>query len=300
MTNCYVDHFTYMRSPSGLEVASLLGNSMRLSNLHVVGATTLSVTPATTVDLLQYDRITIFDGPNSEVVMVNADTQQPTSSIVIQSPGLQFQHAAGTPCCSDGPLGSLADQLMQASSWWEQDFTYQSLFQATYTGEVLSLPSMQASIDNQRMLVFRPHHFPVTAVSSMVLQAIQSQTMTLDATQAFIDGNQQYVRVPVLNAVGPSSQVFFPQQPFNRTKQQWLTISYTAGYAASALPLDIISAVISLASELLARRQNPTGADQIDFADKHLVQTLRGDQTGESLHLKNARRIAARYKLRSM
>ena len=299
MVNCYISQFDYLRSPSGLESASLLGNSMRISTLALAGAVSFTVTPVTTVQLNLYDRITIFDGPNSEVVIVAGTTNAGSGNIGIQAPGLQFQHAAGTPCCSDGVLGSLADQIVDASAWLESEFTFQALFQATYTGEILPLPSMQASFDNQNMLVFRPKHFPVTAVSSIVLSTLQSNPVTFDATQAFIDANQQTVRVPSLRASG-ASQVFYPNQYMSRNRNMWLTIGYTAGYQVSAMPPDIRQAVILLVSAILSRRQNPTGADQIDFADKRLVATMRGDTTGESLLVKEARKKVSRYKVRSM
>lgn len=296
MPNTYIDFFQYQRSPSGLETASLLGNSMRLSTTANAGALALNNTPNLVVQLNLYDPVTIFDGPNSEVVLVAATAAAGNSSFTIQAPGLQFQHAAGTPMCSNGVLGSLADQIVDACAWLEADFTYQPLFAATYT-ETLPMPSMQASIDTQNMLLFRPKHFPVTAVSAISIAAIQGQGMVLDATQAFIDANQQYVRVPVLNATGPASQVYFPQMPFNRQQQQWLTITYTAGFVPSALPADIRDAAVLLTSVILSRRQNPTGADQIDFADKKLVATLRGDNTGEGLLVKEARHKLRRYKV---
>jgi len=302
MVNTYISHFDYQRSPSGLESASLLGNSMRLSGLHTAGAVTLLVVPNTTVALNQYDRITIFDGPNSEVViMASSPNPNPgANSITIQSPGLQFQHAAGTPCCSDGVLGSLADQIVDASDWLETDFTFQALFQATYTGEILPIPSIQASISNRNALIFRPKHFPVIAISSITLQVEQGQATTIDTAQAFIDANQQYVKVPVIKMTGTQSQVFFPRQSMSRNQDMWLTISYTAGFQPSAMPSGVRDAVILLVSDILSRRQNPTGADQIDFADKRLITTLRGDQSGESLLVKNARKKAAKYKVRSM
>lgn len=294
MVNCYLSQFDFARNPSGLEYQSLLGNSLRFSAIGHVGDTTLNNTPTLTVQLNPYDRVTIFDGPNTEVVVVAAQANVGSSSFTIQSPGLQYQHAAGIPLCSDGVLGSLADQLVNASSDLE-DICNQSVFQQTWTGEVLALPSMQASIDTQSMLVFRPKHYPVTAVSAMQLNAIQAQPLVLDPTQVFIDVNQQIVKVPVLNATGPVSQVYFPQQSLNRTQQQWLTISYTAGFAPASLPGEIIDAACLLVAEILARRQNPTGADQIDFADKRLITTLRGDMSGESLWVKQARRKLHRY-----
>jgi hypothetical protein len=293
MTNCYISQFDYQRSPSGLESSSLIGNSMRLSALATIGTTSLSVTPATTVDLKQFDRITIFDGPNSEVVIVNADTNQPSTSVPLQT-GTLFQHAANTPMCSDGILGSLADQIMDASAELEA-IAYQSLFQATYTNEVLQLPSMDASITNRNILMFRPKHIPVTALSSIVLQQRQNATTTFDPTQAFIDASQQYVKIPVLNGVGPSGQVFWPQQPMDRTADQWLTISYTAGFAPSALPADIRDAAVLLTSDILSRRYNPTGADSLTENRKTLVAVLRGDFSGESLFYKQARRKLSKY-----
>ena len=293
MVNTYISHFDYQRSPSGLESASLLGNSLRLSQAAIVGANSLVVTPPTTVTLNQDDRITIFDAGNSEIVTVGAAGATVGSTSIPISP-LQFAHAARTPCCSDGILGSLADQITDACAELEA-IAYEVVIQATYTGEVLSMPTMDACIDNQGMLLFRPKHIPITALSSMTLQSIQSQVMTLDATQAFIDSSGQFVRVPVLNATGPSSQVFFPQQPFNRQKQQWLTISYTAGFAASALPADIRDAAVLLTSDILARRYNPTAADQLTENRKTLVAVLRGDFSGQSLFYKQAKRKLSKY-----
>lgn len=299
MTNCYIDFYQYRRSPSGLESDSLLGNAMRLSALTSAGATSLPVTPATTQDLHQYDQVTIFDGPNSEVVQVNIDSNMPIASIPLVA-GTQFQHAAGTPCCSDGPLGSLADQIVDASAWLEADFTYQPLFQATYTNEVLPLPTMRASITNKNALLFRPMHFPVTALLSVSLQQQQGNATPIDITQAFIDATQQYVKIPVINATGTQSQVIFPQLPMDRTADQWITISYTAGFTQAQLPPDIRDVAVLLTSVILSRRQNPTGADSIDFADKKLVATLRGDNTGEGLLVKEARRKASRYKVKAI
>ena len=298
MTNTYISHFEYQRSPSGLEYSSLLGNSMRLSAGALLGATTLAITPAITVDLHQYDRITIFDGPNSEVVTVSADTNQPATSIPLQA-GTIFAHGATTPLCSDGILGSLADQIMDASAELEA-IAFTPLFQATYTGEVLTVPSMDATIDNQRMLLFRPKHIPVTAISSVQLNSIQGQPFTLDATQAFVDASAQFVRIPVLNLTGTQSQVFFPQQPMNRQAQQWLTISYTAGFTPSALPNDIRDAACLLVSDILSRRQNPTGADMVTLGKKSLVNVIRGDFSGQGLLYKQAKRKLAKYARRPL
>lgn len=49
MTNTYITPLEYLRGNSGQETASLVGNVLRLSSALTAGATTLSVTPVTTV-----------------------------------------------------------------------------------------------------------------------------------------------------------------------------------------------------------------------------------------------------------
>lgn len=80
----------------------------------------------------------------------------------------------------------------------------------------------------------------------------------------------------------------------------WATIGYTAGFAPSALPPAIRDGAALLVSEILSRRQNPTQADVIMLGRKSLVATMRGDQSGESLFVKQAMRKLARYKVRAM
>ena len=88
---------------------------MRFTSIGHVADTTLKNTPNLTVQLNAYDQVTIFDEPNSEVVIVAAQANVNATSFTIQAPGLQFQHAAGIPMCSNGVLGSLADQIVDAS-----------------------------------------------------------------------------------------------------------------------------------------------------------------------------------------
>lgn len=289
--NTYLSHFDLMRSPTGLDYQTLLGNSTRLANNHAQGLTTLTV-PAIAVALNQYDRITIFDANNSEVVTVEAAAPVNSTSITI-SP-LQFSHAVGTPACSDNAMSllSLADQIVDASDWIE-DICNQSLWFNTWT-EILPMPTMEAAIDNQMNLFFRPRHFPVLSVTSIQMQSQQANPITFDATQAFIDANQQYVRVPTLTQVG-QTQAIWPGQPMNRVTNMWLTITYTAGFQPGSLPNNVRDAAILLVSEILSRRQNPTGADQINLGGKNIISVLRGDASGETLLVKNAKKKLARY-----
>lgn len=294
----YISHFDYIRSPSGLETASLLGNSLRLSSAAIAGATSLSVTPNTTVALAVNDRLTIFDGASSEVVFVAGTTNTGSSGITIQSPGLQYAHAQYTPLCSDGVLGSLADQIINASTWLET-ICQQSLLQATYTNETLRMPSMRASIDAQGQLNFRPRHFPITAENGITIITNSGVANTYDATQCIIATDHQIVSVPWLVATGNQSSnanIWLSPAP-SRQQTMWLQITYTAGYAQAAIPGDVKDAAILLVSDMLSRRQNPTGASSISLGDKSLQAGSR-DTSGESDLVKRAKQILVNYSIK--
>src|SRR5260370_41993404 len=101
----YIDCFQFMRATTGLEIASLLGNTGRLSSAVIAGATSLPVAPNTTVPRSQLDNLTIFDGPNSEQVMVGANIAANQPSIPLLQP-LTFAHAQYVTYCTDGPSGT--------------------------------------------------------------------------------------------------------------------------------------------------------------------------------------------------
>ena len=297
MSVSYLSHFDYLDAPAGLETASLLGNSLRLSSAVVAGATALPVTPNTTINLSQFDKITLYDGPNSEVVQVASTTSSGASSIPLLAPGLAFNHAQYTPCSSKGILGDIGAEILKASGWVE-NITRQSLFSQSYT-ETLRMPTMRASIDNQNVLVFRPGHYPVTALSAISMGTNTSTFVSYDPAQAIIDANE-LVTVPQLLATGSGSSTYsLIAQQVSRQQNAYLTITYTAGFAQNALPGDIRDAAILLTSDLLSRRQNPTGADDIGLGDKHLTATLRGDKSGDSLLVKHASFILSNYTVRA-
>jgi hypothetical protein len=95
--------------------------------------------------------------------------------------------------------------------------------------------------------------------------------------------------------VGSSSPATWPGQPLSRRTKAWVTITYTAGFTPATMPGIISDTAILLLSSILSRRQNPTGADQINLADKNLVTTLRGDPSGDSLLVKEVKQNLARY-----
>lgn len=291
----YVSWFDYSNAPEGLEYASLLGNALRLSNAVIAGATSLPVTPNTTVALAQFDLITVYDGLNSEQVQVASATAPGASSIPLLT-GLQFNHAQYTPCSSKGVLGDLGGEILKASAWVE-NITRQSLWSTTQL-ETLRLPSMRASIDNQQVLTFRTKQYPVTAIVSLFIGPNLSTLQQYDQSQAIVDANEM-VTVPQLIATGAGSSTYsLVMQQVSRTMNAYLQVTYTAGYTSANMPADIKDAAVLLTNELLARRTNPVGADQFDLADKRIVAALRGDATGDSLLIKKAKFLLSNYTLR--
>jgi hypothetical protein len=303
MSVSYISHLDYINAPEGLETVSLLGNSMRLSNVVIAGATTLPVIFAsgggtsTMVDLYQFDKITIYDGLSTETVMVAADTTFPATSIPLLSPGFQYAHAQYTPCSSRGILGDIGSEILKASSILE-NITKQSLWSTSQT-EILRMPSMRASIDNQQVLTFRTKQYPITAINTLSIGANLNVMQPYDPTQAIIDANE-LVTVPQLIAQGSGSSTYsIVQQQVSRTMNAYLQVGYTAGYTALTMPDDVRDAAILLTNSLLSRRDNPTGADQISEGKGSIVTTLRGDQSGDSLLVKQAKFILSNYTLRT-
>ncbi len=303
----YISHVEYLNAPEGLETSSLLGNSMRLSSAGVAGATSLPIIPAsggtgTMADLNQFDQITLYDGLSAEVVLVSAATTFPATSIPIMAPigatyaGLQFNHAQYTPCSSPGTIGDLGGEILKASAWLE-NITKQSLWATTQT-ETLRMPTQRASIDNQNVLTFRTKQYPITAITGLTIQTIVGNQITYDPTQAIIDANE-YVTVPQLIGTGSGSSTWNVQwQQVSRSQNAYLNVTYTAGYTASTMPMDVRDACVLLTSALLSRRDNPGGFDSVKEGQGMIVATLRGDTSGENLLVKQAKQILAAYTLR--
>ncbi len=294
MSSTYIDYIQYQRMPNGVALGGYLGNSMRLSGSVVAGATTLSVTPATTVDLHQYDQIYIFDGLNSEIVTVNTDTNFPATSITLQS-GTVYAHAANIPLCSDGTQGSLGMQLFAAGQWIE-DICRQSLYVSTYSNEILSMPTMRASIDEQQTLWLRPRHFPITGFSAISIAIGNVTAISYDPTQAIIDSDRQVVQIPALVPL-PSSGSQPPYSlypmPISRATKATVTITYNSGWPN--LPPTIQRACALLTNQCFVELANAVGADQIVQGKRNVIFTLRGDPSGESLLVKQARKLLQPY-----
>jgi hypothetical protein len=296
VTVSYISWLEYTDAPEGLEFSTLLGNGMRLSVAGNAGDTTLAVTPPTSVDLHQFDKVTLYDGLSSEVVTVAADALSPVTSITLLVPGLQFAHAQYTPCSSKGILGDLGGEILKASAMLE-NITKQSLWSTTQT-ETLRMPSMRASIDNQQILTFRTKQYPIVTINTMFIGPNLSTLQQYDQSQCIIDANE-LVTVPQLIASGSGSSTYsLVQQKVSRKQNAYLQVNYTAGYTTATLPSDVKDAAVLLTNALLARRDNPAGMDQVTEGGGSIVATLRGDQSGESLLIKGARSILSNYALR--
>lgn len=302
MTVSYIDHIFYTNSPEGLETASLLGNSLRLSSAVVAGATSLPIMPAgsggtsTNTDVSQFDLVTIYDGLNSEQVMVASDTTFPASSITLLAPGCVYAHAQYTPCSSKGVMGDLGTEILKASAWLE-NITRQSLWSTSQT-EVMNMPSMRASIDNQQILRLRTKQYPITAVTALTIQTNTSDAIAYDATQAFIDANES-ISVPQLITTGSGSSTYSIITPqVSRQMNAYVSVTYTAGYTSATMPMDVKDAAVLLTSALIARRLNPAGADGYDLGDRRIQATQRGDASPDSLLVKTAKGLLSNYTLR--
>jgi len=298
LTNTYVDAITYQKAATGVSLTTLAGNIGRIQ-VCAVGATSLTLVSAITVALTQYDAIYITDGPNSEILQAGVGGAAIGATTIPLQGATAYAHVGGTAYCTDGSVGSLGQALFESGRVVE-DICHQALWQTNYTGEILTMPTMRASIDNQWNLHFRPRHFPITALTSVSIQQNQTYIVSLDQTQAIIDSDQQTVDIPNVNALpsgqqGQGSSQAYIWQPLSRTANAWITLSYTAGYPVGQLPWAVTRAAILLTSSNFAQLENPVGADQITQGKRSVIFTLRGDQSGESLLVKEAMKLLGPY-----
>lgn len=299
MTSTYIDAIAYLKQPTGLTLTGYVGNIGRILSCSA-GATSLTLTSALTSNpLVQYDSFYIFDGASSETLQVgSAGAGVGTSTIPLQA-ATSFAHTGGTVYCTDGSSGSLGEQIFIASRWLEDDICHQALWATTYTGEILTMPTMRASIDNQNNLHFRPRHFPITALTAVSIEVNQGNPISFDPTAAIIDSDQQTVDIPLLTALTSSNQANqgspWLWQTVNRRSNAWVIITYTSGFVTGALPAPVTRAATLLTSEMFSQVVNPTGADSINQGKRQVVFAIRGDTSGESLLVKQAKSLLQPY-----
>lgn len=293
--NTYISIYDYLRAGTGQDTATVLGNVSRIASPGIsAGATSISLTTPTTVALNAFDPITIFDGANSEQVTVSTTTGAGASSLPVSA--TQYAHVAGTPLCSDGVQGSLAEMIVNASAQLET-YCRQPLLQATYSNEELPLRTMRAAVTRDYRMLLRPKRFPVQSVSAATLQINGMTTVTLSTSYAQLDADAQLVTFTQMSSSTGTTTfwgVFAP--PVFPTTPGFVSLSYTAGFAYAALPYDIKQACIWLVSDLLSDRQNPTGAAEIKLGNMQLVTRLRGETSGDSVLVIRAKKALDPYK----
>lgn len=292
--NCYVDVPGFLASNPVLpEVNGLLGGNTRLAQSAAVGATSLTVTSSAKFTASQI--VYVLDGPNSELVFADATNPAPNSTTLVIAAntdggtGFQFQHNAGVSLSSGGANGDLGALLLAASVWAENYCAAGSpsdrgFFQATRT-EVLPLPSTRAYIDRAYGLTLRPSWFPVTALTSVSLETAPGVSVYgYDPTQAEFETNGQRITIPQLTPLAVPSPGYPTLNGWfvSRAAAQWARLTYTAGFAQSALPYDLTWAVALIARELVSYALNPTGAALVRQGDVQIMQRLRGSGNRES------------------
>jgi hypothetical protein len=293
VANSYITVHDYLRAVTGQATSRLLGNLMRVGSPGVSpGATSLPVTPATTVSLAQYDQVYIFDGASSEIVTVTANTSEPASSIPISA--TQFAHAAGVSCCSDGASGSLGQTIFDASAEVET-ICRQVLLQQSNANEQLPLVTTRAWIDSALQLAIRPRQFPVQSVSAIALLLPGAAVLNLDLSNLQQSSIARIVTLSTIKVISGNGNTLPFSSRIDGTTQGFAQISYVAGYAYSALPDIIRRAAILLTSDILSDQRNPTGAASVQMGKRHVEAFLRGDTSGESALVKRARKWLRPY-----
>ena len=75
-----------------------------------------------------------------------------------------------------------------------------------------------------------------------------------------------------------------------------MSVTYTGGFAAGAVPYDMQQACIWMVSELLSARRNPSGAATVKQGTNELVARPWRDTTGDSILLVQAKAALAAWR----
>ncbi len=299
----YIDVPAYLRATTNQETASLLGLNTTLgSGGATAGATSLPVAASAG---WAAGPLWLLDGPYSEVVPVTSSAYG--THVTLAAPGTLFAHAGGIAASQAGTAGALAELILRASAWIEgycahgSLATDRSLF-AVARSERWGMPGIRAALDRDGVLVVRPGHWPVQSVSALAIDLGDGQTLTLDATQVELASGGRLIELPYLLSTvpGPGQVLVLETAGLSRTRRQWATLTYTGGISIGAVPYDVQQACVWVTSELLAERRNPTGAAVMRLGKYEIQARLRGDETGDSLLLMQAKAALAPYRERGM
>jgi hypothetical protein len=298
--SAYLDVPGYLRSAANQETASLLGLNTTTGASQPAGTTSLAVASSTG---WAAGPAWLLDGPSSEMVQVTGSADG--THLTLAAPGAALAHGAGVSISQGGTAGALAEIILRASAWIEgycqqgSPATDRSLYAATRT-ERWSMPTSRAYLDRDGVLFVRSGHFPITSVSALSVEFGQGQSLSFDVTQVELASGGRLVQLPYLLAASPApgQQLLLESRGLSRARRQWAVITYAAGLTAGAPPYDVQLACAWIVGDLLALRQNPTGAAELRLGKKALVAHQRGDPSCDSLLMRRAKDALEPYKER--
>jgi hypothetical protein len=93
-------------------------------------------------------------------------------------------------------------------------------------------------------------------------------------------------------------QLLLESRGLSRARRQWAVISYVGGLTAGAVPYDVQQACAWVVSDFLGYRQNPAGAAEVRLGKREVVTRLRGDLSGDSILLLQAKAALEIYRER--
>jgi hypothetical protein len=140
----------------------------------------------------------------------------------------------------------------------------------------------------------------VQSVSALSIELGQGQSLAFDVTQLEYPSAGRVVELPYLLQASPSigQQLLLESRGLSRARRQWAVLTYIGGLNAGAVPYDVQQACAWVVSDFLGYRQNPAGAAEVRLGKKEVVTRLRGDLSGDSILLLQAKSALELYKER--
>ena len=227
------------------------------------------------------------------------------SHLTLAAPGTQWPHAPGVSASQMGTAGALAEIILRASGRIE-NYSQQggsagdrSLFAVSRT-ERWGAPGWRAALDRNGVLALRLGHFPVQSASALALESAPGVSLGLDVTQVEITTGGRQIEAPLAAALpsGPMQLGLWEPGQLSRSLRRWVTITYSGGFTVGAVPYDVQQACVWLVSGLLGLRRNPTDAALVRMGRFELQARPRGDTTGESILMMQAKNALEAYRER--
>lgn len=268
------------------ETLSVVGLNTTLSSACTLGATTLAITSNANVPATPC-MAWLLDGAQSEVVTITATTA--TTATLLS--GTLAAHASGVSLSTAGTNGCLADTITRASAIMEE-YCHQgpdngdwSLYAQSRT-EVYQMPTLRCAFDRDNVLLVRPYHFPVTALTSISIQMGATTPATLNLSNYVIPTGGRAIEVPYAVLQGTFPSAAYIGRPFPRDMTGYATVAYTGGACNgttfATVPAMLRQVCFLITQDLLSTRRNPTGAAELVLGKMTLTTRLRGDLSGNS------------------